>query len=227
LQHNHAIRYASSLKEKMAEIIPREQAFVKDLKEKYGEKSLGECTVGQAYGGMRSLKAMVWETSLLDPEEGIRFRGLSIPECQQKLVKAPGGEEPLPESVFWLLLTGECPTQEEVAGLTKDLMNRGKVDKWVTNLLLSLPRDLHPMTQFNIGINALQKESKFAAAYQEGVHKSKYWEYALEDSLDLIAKLPHICSTIYRHTYRESKLIAADKTTDWAANFAHQLGFDD
>ena len=28
---------------------------------------------------------MVWETSLLDPEEGIRFRGHSIPELQEKL----------------------------------------------------------------------------------------------------------------------------------------------
>lgn len=31
---------------------------------------------------------MIWETSLLDPEEGIRFRGLSIPELQVKLVPA-------------------------------------------------------------------------------------------------------------------------------------------
>ncbi len=29
---------------------------------------------------------MLWETSLLDPEEGIRFRGFSIPELQVKLV---------------------------------------------------------------------------------------------------------------------------------------------
>jgi citrate synthase len=43
----------------------------------------------QAYGGMRSVKSMVYETSLLDPVEGIRFRGLTIPECQEKLPKAP------------------------------------------------------------------------------------------------------------------------------------------
>ena len=28
----------------------------------------------QAIGGMRGIPAMLWETSLLDPEEGIRFR---------------------------------------------------------------------------------------------------------------------------------------------------------
>lgn len=42
------------------------------------------------YGGMRGIKGLVCETSVLDPDEGIRFRGLSIPECQQVLPKAPG-----------------------------------------------------------------------------------------------------------------------------------------
>ena len=71
----------------------------------YGDKVLGTCTVEQAYGGMRSVKSLVYETSLLDPVEvglslpeetrrlivsqGIRFRGYSIPECQKVLPKAP------------------------------------------------------------------------------------------------------------------------------------------
>ncbi len=37
------------------------------------------------------------EGSVLDSEEGIRFRGKTIPECQELLPKAPGGKEPLPE----------------------------------------------------------------------------------------------------------------------------------
>lgn len=63
---------------------------------------------------MRGIKGLVTETSLLDPEEGIRFRGYSIPECQQLLPKAPGGEEPLPEGLFWLLVTGHVPTTTQV-----------------------------------------------------------------------------------------------------------------
>lgn len=63
---------------------------------------------------MRGIKGMVWETSVLDPEEGIRFRGLSIPECQKVLPKADGGEEPLPEGLFWLLITGDVPSKEQV-----------------------------------------------------------------------------------------------------------------
>ena len=52
---------------------------------------------------------------MLDPEEGIRFRGYTIPECQELLPHAPGGEEPLPEGLFWLLVTGEIPTEEQVS----------------------------------------------------------------------------------------------------------------
>lgn len=63
---------------------------------------------------MRGIKGLVCETSVLDPEEGIRFRGYSIPECQKLLPKAPGGQEPLPEGLFWLLVTGEVPTEAQV-----------------------------------------------------------------------------------------------------------------
>lgn len=57
---------------------------------------------------MRSVTSMIWETSLLDSEEGIRFRGFSIPECQKLLPAAQKGGEPLPEGLLWLLLTGAC-----------------------------------------------------------------------------------------------------------------------
>ena len=70
------------------------------------------------------MKGLVTETSVLDPDEGIRFRGFSIPECQQKLPTAPGGEEPLPEGLFWLLLTGEIPTEAQVRGLSKEWAER-------------------------------------------------------------------------------------------------------
>lgn len=73
----------------------------------------------------------------------------------------------------------------------------------------------------------LQKDSHFFKAYQNGVNKSKYWEYYFEDSMDLLAKLPHICATIYRHKYKNSELIEADSNLDWAGNFSHMLGYKD
>ena len=64
---------------------------------------MGEVTVNMMYGGMRGIRGLVTETSVLDPDEGIRFRGYTIPECQELLPKAPGGEEPLPEGEGKLL----------------------------------------------------------------------------------------------------------------------------
>jgi citrate synthase len=217
----------SILKNRLLELIPIKQKEIAEVKQKYGEKILGTCTVNQAYGGMRSVKSLITETSLLDPEEGIRFRGLSIPECQQKLPKASGGNEPLPEGLLWLLMTGEIPTSAQVAELSKDLASREKIPDWVFNLLKSLPKTMHPMTQFNIAINSLQPESLFAKAYQEGVPKSKYWETTFEDSLNLIAKLPGIASAIYRNSYKDGKLIKYDPNLDWGANFAKMLGYND
>jgi len=172
------------------------------------------------------VKCMIWETSLLDPEEGIRFRGLTIPEVQQKLPKVKGGEQPLPEGLLWLLLTGEIPNDRQVVDLSADLASRSKVPDWVLKLVGGLPPDMHPMTQFNIAINALQTDSQFAKAYHDGVSKNKYWEYTYEDALNLIARLPQVAAAIYRCTYKDHKLISSDANLDWAANFARMMGYN-
>lgn len=57
---------------------------------------------------------MLWETSLLDADEGIRFRGYSIPELQEKLPRTKADGQPLPEGMLWLLLTGTLPTPAQV-----------------------------------------------------------------------------------------------------------------
>ena len=41
------------------------------------------------------------------------------------------------------------------------------------------------------------------------VHKSKYWEYVFEDSMDLIAKLPVVAAAIYRNIYKDGSGIGA------------------
>lgn len=84
---------------------------------------------------MRGIKAMLWEASVLDPLEGIRFHGLSIPECQKQLPTAPDGKEILPESMLWLLLTGQVPTTEQARELSKELAEKGELPKFVEDLL--------------------------------------------------------------------------------------------
>ncbi|XP_026462377.1 probable citrate synthase 2, mitochondrial [Ctenocephalides felis] len=227
-----AIRHLSAestdLKAVLEKIIPREQQRVKEFRKSHGATKVGEVTVDMMYGGMRGIKGLVCETSVLDPEEGIRFRGLSIPECQKVLPKAPGGEEPLPEGLFWLLITGEVPTEAQVKALSKEWANRATLPAHVVSLLNNMPSNLHPMSQLSCAVTALNSESKFAKAYSEGVNKAKYWEYVFEDSMNLIAKLPVVAATIYRNTYRDSKGISAiDTNKDWSANFTKMLGYED
>jgi len=216
-----------TLKETFAAKIPVWQSEIKDIKKMYGDKVLGTCTVEQAYGGMRSVKSMVYETSLLDPVEGIRFRGLTIPECQEKLPKAPGGSEPLPEALLWLLMTGEVPSDAQVKGLIADMNKRAPLPDWIEKTVLNFPKDLHPMTQFSMAILACQKESQFAAAYQKGVKKTEYWGYCFEDMLTCIARLPRIAALIYRNVFFDGKVLPMENTSDMSENFCKMLGYND
>lgn len=218
---------STDLKGILAAKIPKEQERVKNFRKQHGATKVGEVTVDMMYGGMRGIKGLVCETSVLDPEEGIRFRGYSIPECQKLLPKAKGGNEPLPEGLFWLLITGDIPNEAQVKAISKEWANRAGLPSHVVTMLNNFPSNLHPMSQFSAAITALNSESKFAKAYSDGVKKTQYWEYVYEDSMDLIAKLPVIAATIYRNLYQDGKGVGAiDPTKDWSANFTQMLGFD-
>jgi citrate (Si)-synthase len=118
------VRCASILKKRLVELMPVKQEALTKMKKEHGAKIVDKVTIDQLIGGARSIKSMLWETSLLDPLEGIRFRGYTIPELQEKLPGYKTGGEPTPEALLWLLLTGEVPTKEQCDALTADLHAR-------------------------------------------------------------------------------------------------------
>lgn len=199
---------------------------IKDIIKEHGTKKVGEVQLAQIFQGMRGITGMVYETSLLDAHEGIRFRGHTIPELQAKLPKAKGGNEPLPEALFYLLLTGEIPSDADTRELSAELAKRAVLPSHVTKTIDGLPISAHPMTQFVTGVMALQTESIFAQKYAEGVNKKDYWSFMYEDSLNLIANLPTIAAYVYRRKYKGAQTIAANPNLDWAGNFARMLGFE-
>lgn len=226
--NNNNKRCLHELKEIVAKKIPKEIEIVKKIRKENGKTKIGEVIVNQVYGGMRGIPAMYWETSLLDPEEGIRFRTYSIPECQEKLPKADCGEEAIPEGIFWLLLTGDIPTNKQVKALSKEWAERGNIPDYVTNMLNNLPCDVHPMTQFSCAVTLLNKESNFVKAFNSGVNKSKLWEYCYEDTIDLTAKVITIAAVIYRNSFKDGRLAAEINTDyDWSKNYSLMLGYDD
>ncbi|KIM26029.1 hypothetical protein M408DRAFT_17059 [Serendipita vermifera MAFF 305830] len=216
----------------MAEIIPKKQAQLKQLRAEHGQAKLGDVTVENVIGGMRGLKGMLWEASVLDPNEGIRFHGYTIPDCQKVLAPAPGGKEIIPESMLWLLLTGEIPSEAQVRALSKEFAENGTLDEKTVKLIDGLEPTMHPMTQFGIAVASLNMNSSFAAAYEKGIKKTEYWNYVLEDSLDLIAKLPSIAARIYYNIRNPGKAgssdsagsLAVNPRLDLVGNYVEQMG---
>ena len=202
-------------------------AELKELLKENGNRKIGEVTLAQAYQGMRGITGLVTETSLLDSEEGIRFRGYTIPELQEKLPKAPKGDEPLPEGLFYLMLVGELPSQEDTENITSLWQRRSHVPNYVFATIDALPLSTHPMTMFVTGIMALQTESNFSKEYAKGLNKKDYWSFVYDDAMDLIARLPRIAAYIYRIKYKNNEHIHPNGLLDWAGNLAYMMGFED
>ena len=207
----------SMLKETLAAKIPAMREEIRTLIKKHGDKVISQVTVAQAYGGMRGIKCMVCDTSLVEPDKGLIIRGHPIIELTRRL----------PEEIFFLLCTGELPDDAALAALQKSLRDRAEVPSYVWDVLRDMPDDSHPMDMLDMAILALERESVFARRYREGMRKEEYWEPALEDSLRLIAKLPALAAGVYRIRFNKGELLAPKPDLDWAAGYATMLGVPD
>jgi citrate synthase len=215
------------VKEKIAEELPEWRERVQKLLKEHGDVKVGEVTISQVYGGMRNVKSLVTDISYVDPVEGIRFRGYMIPEVLVKLPKPQGADMPYIGGLYYLFLVGKVPTLEQAMEVEAEFKKRGKVPQYVFDVIRALPADAHPMTLFNLAVLTLQRESLFAKEYHQGLKKDAYWEPMLEDSMNLIAKLPEIAAFIYRFKYKNGDIIPPDSDLDWGANFAHMMGIKD
>lgn len=196
------------------------------LKKEHADVVLGEVTLGQVLTGMKGIPALVTDTSKLDPEEGIRFKGYTIPELQEKLPKINKDGEPLPEGLLYLMLIGEIPSQEDALNLSRDLATRAHVPQHTFDVIDAMPKTSKPMTQFSAAILSMATESTFQKAYRAGVNKKYYWDATYEDVMNLIARLPRIAAYIYRRQFYNDDHIEPNPRLDWAGNLAHMMGFD-
>ncbi|OJZ86052.1 hypothetical protein ASPFODRAFT_136420 [Aspergillus luchuensis CBS 106.47] len=214
----------SDLKTALKSVIPEKRELFKQVKAR-SDDVVGEVKVGNIIGGMRGLKSMLWEGSVLDPEEGIRFHGKTIKDCQRELPKGTTGTEMLPEAMFWLLLTGQVPTTSQVRAFSRELAEKSHLPDHILGLIKSFPKDMHPMTQLSVAVAALNTESTFAKAYERGLNKADYWEPTFDDSISLLAKIPRVAALVFRpNEIDQVGTQALDATQDWSHNFAELLG---
>jgi citrate synthase len=215
------------LHEKLSAQIPAWRERIKTLAKEHGEVKVDDVTVGQVIGGMRDIKSLLTDVSFVDPAHGILFRGLPIPELLRKLPKARGGKMPLVGGLYYLLMIGEVPTKEQAQEVEAEWSRRAAVPDYVFKMLKSMPKETHPMTLFSQAVLALQNGSVFASKYHS-MKKDAYWEAALEDSLDLTAKLPIVAAYIYRMKYfGETSKPRYNPKQDYGLNFARMMKVSD
>ncbi|HAH59581.1 MAG: citrate (Si)-synthase [Lentimicrobium sp.] len=215
-----ARKLKDTLYEKIMEWRPRTERLLKE----YGDVVIDKVTIGQVIGGMRGIKSLVSDISYLDPMEGIRYRGYTLPEVFEKLPKIKGAEMPLVEGLFFLLLTGEMPTEEEALEVADEFSKRRILPRYVYEVIDGMPCCSHPMTIFSTAILTMHRESFFTKKYHTGLNKMDYWDSTYEDAVNLLAKLPEIATYIYAKLYRDGKRIQSNPNLDFGANFAHMMG---
>lgn len=206
----------STIKQALARRIPERRQEAADLVKNFGDRVISQVTVKQAYGGMRGVKGLVCDTSLVDPYKGLIIRGIPIDELADRSA----------EEIFFLLVVGELPDAEELRSLKQSLFARSEVPEYVWKVMRDLPETAHPMDMLVTAIAILEDQSVFRKRYDEGMKKEEYWEAALEDSLNLLAKLPSLAAGIYRIRYDKGDLILPDPKLDWSQNYGHMLGID-
>ncbi|WP_163717497.1 citrate (Si)-synthase [Mangrovibacterium lignilyticum] len=191
----------------------------KELNQMYSDHPnavIGEITFKNLLGGMRGMKSLICNTSFVDPYKGLFISGYEIPEFEDKT----------PEEIFFLLVTGSFPNAEELEELNVELAKRSQVPAYIWKALKSLPKNIHPMTMFSLGILAMEGESIFKHKYESGLSKEDYWKYTLEDSLNLIAKLPALAAGIYRILFMNGEIIDTEQELSLADNLTYRLGFN-
>lgn len=216
----------STLKDKLYDKILSHRPRIKRLLDDYGEKTINEVTVQQIIGGMRGVKALVTDISYLDPYEGIRYRGFTLPEVFEKLPKPVGKEMPYVEGLIYLLLTGEIPTDSQVADVIYDSVNRRQLPKYVYEVIDAFPNNSHPMVILSSAVMSMQRESLFNLKYHRGMDKKDYWDPTYEDAFNLISKLPVIGAYIYNKLYTHNQNVYQDPTLDFGGNYAKMLNID-
>lgn len=209
--------------DKISEQLPSWRERVQRLIKDYGSFKVSDVTVEQIYNGVRGVEINVSDISYIDPQKGIRIRDYTIPELLEALPKAKGSEFPLAGGIFYLLMVDEMPTYDQAMEVEAEWKRRSRVPIYVYDLINAMPACAHPMTMFSQSLLALNCESVFAERYSDGMQKSEYWKATLEDSFNLIAKLPNIASYIYNLRYKGGRRVEYDPDLDWSANFANML----
>ncbi len=209
----------ATLQERLEVLVPKwRKERMKLLKEK-GSEVISEMTVAQVFGGMRGVKGMICDTSVVEPNKGLFIRNNFLLDIMDLW----------PEQTFVLLLTGEIHKRDSslIKAFRMEMDKRSWIPDYIYDVLEAMPQDSHPMCMLDTAILVLERESTFRKMYDKGMQKADYWTAVLDDALNLLAKLPGIAAAVYRLRYDKGDYIDWTPGLDWGANYANMLGVPD
>jgi citrate synthase len=185
-----------------------------ELNKQYGDRVISDVKLSQITGGMRGIKGLSCDTSEVPEDKGLIIREYPLKNILHLF----------PMEIFYLLLTGDIPTKDELDEFSLMVRIRKFVPYYVWEVLKNMPKDSHPMTMLNTAILVMQKESIFAREYAKGARKEDYWKHTLEDALNIIAKFPAIAAAIYRIRYNKGELILPNPDMTLAWDYVYMMG---
>ncbi len=204
------------LQNRIEAALPTLAANAEELVDAHGDKVVSELTVRQLYGGMRGVRALICDTSSVDPERGLIIRGIPVGELTDRT----------PEEIFFLLCTGALPDRGSLEELQRHLAERYAVPDYVWNVLKAMPPGSHPMTMFDTAILVMQRDSRYAAE-RGSTPRKDHWKLCLDDAITLLGRLPGVAAGVYRLRFNKGQPIPADPKMDWSESFAHMMGMND
>ncbi len=141
----------------------------------------------------------------VDPNAGLLYRGYDIHELAARASF---------EEIVWLLLQGELPTAEELAGLTRQLAGERSLPSQVQTTLSLFPPGTHPMDMLRTGVSML-------AAFDPELNDSSR-QANLRKAMRLIAKVSTLITDGWRLAHAQAP-VPPRPDLNHAANFLHGL----
>ncbi|KNG75589.1 citrate synthase [Plasmodium falciparum IGH-CR14] len=183
--------------------------------------------------GLRNTITLITDTSILEKKKGILFRGKPVEKILREFPKWDNTcEYPMAEAMLWFLLTKEVPAVDDLKLLSRELYCRAKkIPQFVFDFIDNIPPFTHPMSQLVSTVSFLESLSLFKYKYSEGILKTDYWKYILEDAISLISQIQVIGAYIFKRTFinndiRKGEGMNLDLDLDWSANFAKLIGYE-
>ena len=178
------------LEQKLEAQFTQQRNEIARLKREYGRHAISDVTVAQLYGGMRGITSVVCDTSEVHPQMGLIIRGRPVKE----LAGINASE------CFWLLLTGELPTEDEGKQFAEYVMEktgqlgRRLIDAGQPGRGFQLGQ--HPVVRLCLLFQSLQHHSQLLNSYYS-TPRDQHWRLVLDDALDIYVALSITVALLY------------------------------